>query len=473
MNDGFAPALSTPLSTPLSRRSFLRGSAGLLGSLALPLQLGERPRPHFAPRAKHVVFVFLLGAPSQVDLFDPKPKLQELDGQPMPPSLVAGQAVDQLKGRNLVAAGSRFRFHRRGQCGMELSELLPHLGQHADRLALVRSMTSTIINHPPAQSMLMTGSGEAGRPSCGSWASYGLGSGNRDLPAFATMLSGLPPGAPPPPVQLWGNGFLPGEHHGVVLHGGAEAVRFLDNQPGTSRRGREAQLETLQALDRLRQQGHGDPATDDRIAAYQLAFRMQDVVPEAVRLQAEPAATLALYGAKAGEPSFAANCVMARRLVERGVRFVQLVDDGWDHHGQLVRNLRQKAGEVDQPIGALLSDLQRCGLLDETLVVIAGEFGRTPMNQGGQSGDRYGRDHHGKCFSIVLAGAGVRGGTVVGATDELGYQVVADPFTVHDLQATMLHLLGFDHERLVFRHRGRDFRLTDVHGRVMRPVVAG
>lgn len=461
------------LRAPLTRRGFLRGSAGLFGSLALPLRFDGDPRPHFAPRAKNVVFVFLLGAPSQVDLFDPKPKLQELDGQPMPESLVSGQAVDQLKGRNLVAAGSRFRFHRRGQCGMELSELLPHLGQHADRLALVRSMTSTIINHPPAQLMMATGAGEPGRPSCGSWVSYGLGAGNRDLPTFATMLSGTEPGDPPPPVQLWGNGFLPGEHHGVMLQGGAEAVRFLANQPGTSRDGRRAQLHALQALDRLRQQGHGDPATDDRIAAYELAFRMQDEVPEAVGLQAEPAATLALYGATPGAPSFAANCLMARRLVERGVRFVQLVDTGWDHHAQLVRNLRRKAAEIDQPIGALLTDLQRCGLLEETLVVVAGEFGRTPMNQGGQSGDRYGRDHHGKCFSIVLAGAGVRGGTVLGATDELGYQVVEDPFTAHDLQATMLHLLGFDHERFVFRHRGRDFRLTDVRGRVMRKVVAG
>jgi Protein of unknown function (DUF1501) len=468
MNGPFDRALRAPW----SRRSFLRGSAGLLGSMALPMHLGDDVRPHFAPRAKSVIFVFLMGAPSQVDLFDPKPKLQAIDGQPMPESLVKGQAVDQLKGRNLVAAGSRFRFHRRGHCGMELSELLPHLGQHADRLTLVRSMTSTIINHPPAQSMLMTGAGEVGRPSCGSWVSYGLGSQNRDLPTFATMVSGLSPGQPPPPVTLWGNGFLPGHHHGVVLQGGPEAVRFLDNQPGTSREGRSAQLDALARLDRLRQQSHGDPATDDRIAAYELAFRMQGVVPEAVRLQAESKATLELYGAKPEQTSFAANCLMARRLVERGVRFVQLIDDGWDHHGQLVRNLRTKAGEVDQPIGALLTDLQRSGMLEETLVVIAGEFGRTPMNQGGQSGDRYGRDHHGKCFSIVMAGAGVRGGNVVGATDELGYQVVEDPFTVHDLQATMLHLLGFDHERLVFRHRGRDFRLTDVHGRVMRKTLA-
>ena len=465
--------LDHAVSAPLSRRGFLRGSAGLLGSLALPRIGGHGRQPHFAPRAKNVVFVMLLGAPSQVDLFDPKPELQRLDGQPMPESLVKGQAVDQLKGRNLVAAGSRFQFHRRGQCGMELSELLPHLGQHADRMALVRSMTSTLINHPPAQSLLTTGAGEVGRPSCGSWVSYGLGSQNRDLPTFATMVSGNEPGVPPPPVQLWGNGFLPGEHHGVVLQGGAEAVRFLQNQPGTSREGRRAQLDALQALDRLRQRTHGDASTDDRVAAYELAYRMQEQVPEAVRLQSESAATLEMYGAKAGEPSFAANCVMARRLVERGVRFVQLVDDGWDHHAQLVRNLRKKAGEVDRPLGALLTDLQRSGLFDETLVVIAGEFGRTPMNQGGQSGDRYGRDHHGKCFSVVLAGAGVRGGTVVGATDELGYQVVEDPFTLHDLQATMLHLLGFDHERLVFRHRGRDFRLTDVHGHVMRKALLG
>jgi hypothetical protein len=464
------------LHAPMSRRGFLRGASAMLGALALPDELARRtdgsPGPHFAPRAKNVVFVLLLGAPSQVDLFDPKPELARIDGQPMPESLVKGQAVDQLKGRNLVAAGSRFTFHRRGRCGMELSELLPHLGQHADRIALVRSMTSTIINHPPAQSMLTSGAGETGRPSCGSWVSFGLGSQNRDLPTFATMVSGAPQGAPPPPVQLWGNGFLPGEHHGVLLQGGAEAVRFLENLPGSPRSGRRAQLDALQALDRLRQQVQRDPATDDRIAAYELAYRMQERVPEAVQLQAEAPSTLALYGAKPGVASFAANCLMARRLVERGVRFVQLIDSGWDHHAQLVRNLRRKAGEVDQPIGALLTDLQRSGMLEETLVVVAGEFGRTPMNQGGQSGDRYGRDHHGKCFSIVLAGAGVRGGTVVGATDELGYRVVEEPFTAHDLQATILHLLGFDHERLVFRHRGRDFRLTDVHGRVMRRALA-
>lgn len=465
------PAVVDPFAA-LSRRGFLRGAAGCLAGLALPSADGGAPRPHHVPRAKRVIFVLLLGAPSQVDLFDPKPALQRLDGQPMPESLVQGQAVDQLKGRRLVAAGSRFAFERRGACGMELSELLPHLGDHADRLVLVRSMTSTIINHPPAQALLTAGSIEPGRPSCGSWVAYGAGTANRDLPAFATLLSGGAGGAPPP-VQLWGNGFLPGEHHGVVLQSGAEAVRFLANQPGATREVRRAQLDALQALDRRRQAVHGAATVDDRIAAYELAYRMQEQVPEVVDLQQENAATLALYGATPGKASFAANCLLARRLVERSVRFVQLIDDGWDHHAQLVRNLRRKAGEIDQPLGALLTDLQRCGLLDETLVVVAGEFGRTPMNQGGQAGDRYGRDHHGKCFSIVLAGAGVRGGTVVGATDELGYQVVEDPFTVHDLQATILHLLGFDHERLVHRHRGRDFRLTDVHGKVMRKVLVG
>ncbi len=455
-----------------TRRDFLRGSAGMLASLAMPLRLVSDQRPHFAPRAKSVLFLFMLGAPSQIDLFDPKPKLQQLDGQPMPQSLVAGAVVDQLKGRNLVAAGSRFTFAPHGQCGMQLSELLPHLGRHADRIALVRSMTSTIINHVPAQQMLTTGSFEPGRPSCGSWVAHALGSHNRNLPAFATMLSGGEAGDPPPPLQLWGNGFLPGRNHGVVLQSGAEAVRFLADPAGTTRAGREQQLQALAALDRLRQQQHGHASTDDRIDAYELAFRMQAEVPEATDLGSENPATLACYGAEPGTRSFANNCVMARRLLERGVRFVQLVDDGWDHHGQLVRRLRQKASEVDRPIGALLTDLACRGLLDETLVVFAGEFGRTPMNQGGQSGDRYGRDHHGRCFSIWMAGAGIRGGAVVGATDELGFDVVDRPFTVHDLQATILHLLGFDHERLTYRHSGRDYRLTDVHGQVMRDVLA-
>ena len=454
-----------------SRRDFLRASAGSLASLALPLRLLHDQRPHFAPRARRVVFLFMLGAPSQIDLFDPKPKLQELDGQPMPESLVAGQVVDQLKGRNLVAAGSRFAFAPHGECGMQLSELLPHLAGHVDRIALVRSMTSEIINHVPAQQLLTTGSIEPGRPSCGSWVAHGLGGDNRNLPAFAAMISGVANGDPPPPARLWSNGFLPGSNHGVVLQGGAEAVRFLSDPPGTARAGREQQLQVLAALDRLRQEQHGHAATSDRIDAYELAFRMQVEVPEATDLGAEAEATRALYGAVPGTPSFANNCLLARRLLERGVRFVQLVDDGWDHHAQLVRSLRKKTGEIDRPIGALLTDLACRGMLDETLVVFAGEFGRTPMNQGGQSGDRYGRDHHGKCFSIWLAGAGIRGGTVVGATDDLGYDVVDSPFTVHDLQATILHLLGFDHERLVFRHRGRDYRLTDVYGKVMRQVL--
>lgn len=463
--------MTHPLACELARRDFLRSSAGLLGALSLRSLATDEPArvPHFAPRAKSVIYLCLSGAPSQLDLYDEKPKLQAMDGQPMPASLVAGQAVDQLKGSQLVCAGSRFRFASHGRSGMRLSELLPHLGTQADRLALIRSMHTPIINHDPAMTMLMTGNGLPGRPSCGAWASYGLGSTNRDLPAFAVLTSG----GGGLPARQWGAGFLPGEHQGVRLLSGAEPVRFLADPADTSRAGRRDQLDALRALDQQRHVVVGDPAIESRIAAYELAFRMQIEVPEVVDLASEGEHGRRLYGEDVDKPgSFARNCVLARRLVERGVRFVQLFDAGWDHHGQLVHNLRKKADSVDQAMAGLLQDLAARGLLDETLVVCAGEFGRTPMNQGGQAGDRYGRDHHGKAFSVWLAGAGIRGGTTLGATDELGYDIVERPVAIADLHATILQQLGFDHERLVHRHQGRDFRLTDVAGRVVREVLA-
>ncbi|MBL8900797.1 MAG: DUF1501 domain-containing protein [Planctomycetes bacterium] len=455
----------------LGRRAFLRGTGGLLGSIALPSLLrGEELRargPHHAPRARRVIFLFMAGAPSQMDLYDPKPKLQELDGQPMPESLVAGQPVDQLKGRQLVIAGSRFRFAR-SRSGVELSELLPNLAGVSDRIAFVHSMHSEIINHEPAQSFLLTGSGQGGRPSCGSWATYGLGSANRDLPSFLVLTSGPPQSLS---ARLWGHGFLPGREQGVQLLAGKEPVRFLENPPGVDRAQRREHLDVLRELNEMRHAQLGDPAIETRIESYELAFRMQQEVPEVTDLSQEDPRTLALYGIEPGVPSFATNCLLARRLCERGVRFLQLCHGGWDHHSQLVRNLRARTSEVDRPIAALILDLERRGLLDDTLIVCAGEFGRTPMNQGGQTGDRYGRDHHGQAFSVWLAGGGIRGGAEVGKTDELGYRVVEDPVSMHDLHATMLHLLGFDHEKLTFRHQGRDYRLTDVSGEVVRKLL--
>ena len=465
---------ATGLAAQLCRRAFLRGGGGLLGSLALHSLWrggGEPGRPHFIPRAQRVIFLFMVGSPSQIDLYDPKPKLQQLDGQPMPDSLVEGQRIDQLRGRNLVVAGSRFEFAR-GRGGYELSELLPNLSAVSDRIALVRSMHTDIINHEPAQSLLMTGSGLAGRPSCGSWASYGLGSANANLPTFAVMTSGPIAASQPLSARLWGSGFLPGQHQGVPLMAGKEPVRFLADPPGVDRQGRRQQLDALAQLNRMQLERVGDPAIESRMHSYEMAFRMQQEVPGIADLRQEDAATLQLYGAEPGVPSFAANCLLARRLCERGVGFLQLCHVGWDHHSQLVRGLCDRAREVDRPMAALLIDLERRGLLDDTLVVCAGEFGRTPMNQGGQTGDRYGRDHHGKAFSVWLAGGGIRGGTVVGATDEFGYQVVEDPVSVPDLHATVLWQLGFDHERLTYRHQGRDFRLTDVSGRVVQKLLA-
>ncbi len=473
-----APAIGGSRERGIDRRSFVGGSAAAMASAAAGVRMVGVPMtgvpmaadPHFAPRARRIILLTQIGAPSQIDLFDPKPLLRERDGEPMPDSLVRGQEVDQLVGRRLVIAGSRFDFRRCGESGIELSELLPHLGSVADRLAVVRSLHTDVLNHDPAHTMLLTGSERAGRPSLGAWLTHALGSANGDLPAFVVMTSGTEPGDAPP-ARLWGAGFLPGSNQGVLLAPGPEPVPFLRDGDGVTAGVRRAQLDAVAELNGLRGALVGDPAIATRTAAYEMAYRMQSSVPELVDLSAESRSTLALYGAAPGQPSFANNCLLARRLAERGVRVIQLCHGGWDHHFQLPTRIRTKALEVDRACAALLTDLHVRGMLDDTLVVFAGEFGRTPMNQGGRSGDEHGRDHHSKAFSGWLAGGGVRGGQVVGATDEFGYAVTERPVHVHDLQATILHLFGLDHERLTHRFRGRDFRLTDVGGRVVPELL--
>ncbi len=477
LNDSGAPMGEAHSRLATSRRAFLKGAGGFLGSLALQslacASANRGPLPsQFAPRAKRVIWLFQAGAPSQLELFDHKPMLTKLDGQEMPESLVKGQAVSQIKGRRLVVAASRMRFSKHGECGMELSELLPHTARIVDDIALVKSLHSDIITHGDARCLMQTGHSLAGRPSVGSWLSYGLGSMNQDLPAFVVLTSTSDPACAGPSAQLWGSGFLPGKYQGVLLRGGKEPVAYLRDPKTLTRSTRREQLDALAQLNEIRREAVEDPEIATRAESYEMAFRMQSSVPEVASWEDESDETLALYGAERGKPSYAANCLLARRLIERGTRFVQLFHGDWDHHYQLNANIKKLAGETDRASAALVLDLKRRGLLDDTLVVWGGEFGRTPMNQGGQSGDRFGRDHHGKAFCTWLAGGGVKGGVVHGQTDDFGYDVVAGRVGIHDLQATVLHLLGIDHERLTYRHQGRDFRLTDVDGEVIHDLLA-
>jgi len=424
-------------------------------------------RPHFAPRAKSVILLFSSGGVSQLDLFDPKPALVAHDGRPVPAELVEGQRFAFIKGRpNLLA--SPYRFARHGDCGMEFSELLPSLARLADKAVVVRSMQTTNVNHTPAQFMFGTGHELPGRPSLGSWVVYGLGCETADLPAFVQLSSGQGTGR----KHLASAGFLPGVYQGVAFQGGTSPIFHLADPPGMSRADRRATLDAINGLNGDRLAAVGDPEIAARMAQYEMAFRMQAAAPELIDLAAESPATLARYGAEPGKPSLAANLLLARRLVERGVRFVQLVDGDWDHHSKLYADLPKKCGQVDRPLAALVEDLAGRGLLDETLVIWAGEFGRTPMLEGSPEREVVGRDHHKDAFTIWMAGGGLARGLVYGATCELGYRVVERPVQVHDLQATILHLLGLDHEALTFRFQGRDFRLTDVHGEIVKGLLA-
>jgi hypothetical protein len=464
-----------------ARRAFLGQASIGLGALALQslqgTQAGGAARargPHFAPRCQRVVYLFQAGGPSPFETFDPKPLLQQRHGEPLPKSVLGGQRLTGMSGNQAILpiAGSFTGFRRRGRSGIEISDLLPHTAQVADRLCVVRTMHTEAINHDPAITFFCTGSQISGRPAMGAWAAYGLGAANRDLPAFVVLVSKDAARDQPLYARLWGTGFLPGEHQGVPFRPGASPVLFLDNPEGVSRAARQAQIEALAALHRDQLAHEGDPAIAARQAQAELAFRMQASVPEVADVSTEPESVFALYGEQARDGgSYAANCLLARRLLERGVRFVQLFHQGWDQHGNLPADLTRQCRQTDQATAALLVDLQRRGLLEDTLVVWGGEFGRTAYCQGRLTKDNYGRDHHPRCFTIWLAGGGVRAGHVHGSTDEFGYNIESGGVHVHDLHATMLHLLGLDHVQLTWRFQGRDYRLTDVAGRVVPQLL--
>lgn len=462
------------LQARLNRRAFLQlggiglGAAALSSLMARDLRASESnarsPLPHIAPRAKHVIYLHMVGAPSQLDLLEHKPALNRFDGQPCPDELLTkGQQFAFLRGHPKLL-GSQYKFQQHGQSGIEISELLPHLSTIADDLCVVKSVHTEEINHGPAQLFQMTGFGRLGRPSMGAWVTYGLGSENADLPAFVVMNTGRVAGAG---SALWGSGFLPGKHQGVEFRSEHDPVLFLSNPEGINRDDRQRIVESINELNRARLSDLGDPEIATRIEQYELAFRMQASVPDLMDISREPAEVQKLYGATPGRGSFANNCLLARRLVERGVRFVQLFDADWDHHSSIPKALPAKCKEVDQAATALVIDLKRRGLLDETLVIWGGEFGRTPLQQG-----KDGRDHHKDAYCIWMAGGGVKPGSTFGKTDDIGFKIVENPVHVHDLHATIMHLLGIDHTRLTYRHTGRDFRLTDVSGKLVPGIMA-
>lgn len=468
------------------RRQWLQSGLGF-GATALATLLAEErpsalasdgpaPHPHHVAHARNIIYLFMHGGPSQVDLLDHKPRLREWHGQELPPSVRGTQRLTGMTSgqSSLPVTASAFRFRQHGDSGTWISELLPHTASVVDELCVVRSLTTEAINHDPAVTYLQTGHQQPGRPSFGAWASYGLGRDNANLPAFVVLLSRGSAARPADPLyaRLWGAEFLPSYHQGVQFRTDGEPVLFLKNPPGLNDDSRRRMLDTLAELNRRRLELTGDSEIATRIAQYETAFRMQTAVPELTNLASESAATFELYGSEAKRPgSFAANCLLARRLVERGVRFVQLYHRGWDQHYDLPSDLRLQCGDVDQACAALIRDLKQRGLLEQTLVVWGGEFGRTVYCQGKLTPENYGRDHHGRCFSLWLAGGGIRGGLMFGETDDYSFNVVRDPVHVHDLNATLLHCLGLDHTRLTFRFQGRDYRLTDVHGRVVNEVL--
>ena len=462
-----------------SRRAFLRGAAGGVGIAALATMLSESVTSrsvasaagvvtplHFQPRAKRVIFLCMAGGPSHLETFDDKPKLAELAGKPMPASYTKGKPIAQLQGKKLTCMPPQYPFARYGQSGQQISSVLPHMQEIADDICIVRSMKTEAINHDPAHTFMNTGTTISGRPAMGSWLLYGLGSEGANLPGFIVMTSLGGGQSQPISSRQWHSGFLPGEHQGVHFHSSGDAVLYLKNPAGVAKKDQRDVIDAVQKLNRERNAVVNDPEIAARISQYELAFKMQASVPDLMDLSDESQATLDMYGTKGADGTFAGNCLLARRLAERGVRFIQLYHRGWDHHSGIKPGIVKTAEHVDRGTTALIKDLKQRGMLDDTLVIWGGEFGRTPMAQGS------GRDHHIQGFTMWLAGGGVKSGITYGATDELGYASVENVVHVHDLHATLLHLLGIDHKKLTYRFRGREFRLTDVHGNVVHDILA-
>jgi hypothetical protein len=475
----------------LTRRHFLSQSSLGIGAIALSQLLGhDRARaasltapanpmaarlPHFAPKAKRVIYLHLEGSPPNLDLFDYKPELIRLDGQDTPDSYLKGRRFAFTQGTPKLM-GTPHEFSQYGECGAWMSDAIPHFHTIADEFCYVRSVHTDQFNHAPAQLLLLTGSPIAGRPSLGAWATYGLGTENQDLPGFVVFVSGG--SNPSSGKNAWGNGFIPSVFQGVQCRSKGDPILFVNDPPGMSRDLRRLSIDAINDINSAQADELGGEETLTRIAQYELAFRMQASVPETMDLSAEPAHVRERYGATPGESSFANNCLLARRLAERGVRFIQLFDWGWDFHGTnpneaLGDGLRKKCSGMDKPVAALISDLKERGMLDDTLVILGGEFGRTPFREGRTAGGaNLGRDHYPDCFTMLMAGGGVKPGTIYGETDPLGFSIANDPVHIHDLQATILHLMGLDHEALTYRFQGRDFRLTDVHGHVVKGLLA-
>jgi hypothetical protein len=484
-----APLCTGPLPmNGLNRRHFLQRFGMGLGGVALAYLLGPSnavaaaarshpgilPAPHFPPKAKRIIYLFMAGGPSQLETFDYKPLLNRRNGENLPDSVRMGQRLTGMSGNQAVLplAGSLFKFNQYGKSGAWVSELLPHTAKIVDDLCIVRSMYTEAINHDPAITFMQTGSQLSGRPSMGAWLSYGLGSDNDNLPAFVVLIT---PGKVDQPLysRLWGSGFLSSEYQGVQFRSGKEPVLYLGNPAGISEQGRRLMLDGLRQLDEIQRVEFADPEIDTRIKQYEMAFRLQTSVPEVVDTSKEPESVFALYGSDAKKPgTFAANCLLARRLAERGVKFIQLYHQGWDQHGNLPKGIMTQCRETDQATAALVLDLKQRGLLDETLVIWGGEFGRTNYSQGKLTSTDYGRDHHPRCFTTWMAGGGVKPGLIYGETCDFGYNVVRNPVHVHDFNATILRLLGVDHELLTFKHQGRRFRLTDVSGRVVEDLLS-
>src|SRR5215472_3318948 len=458
----------------IARRWFLQqcgvglGAVALRSLLAEPAQAAIDPlapkQPQFAPKAKNVIFLFMAGAPSHLELFDNKPALRKYDGTLPPPELLKGYRAAFIN-PNSKLLGPKFEFSRYGKSGAELTPLLPHLAEVVDDIAVVKSMVTDAFNHAPGQLLMNTGTMQFGRPSMGAWVTYGLGSESRDLPAFVVFSSGKK--GPSGGSSCWGSGFLPTVYQGVEFRSSGDPVLYLSNPPGVDNTLQRDSLDAIRKMNEMRLDATGDPEISTRINSFEMAFRMQSSAPELMDLSKESKATLEMYGAEPGKPSFANNCLLARRLVERGVRFVQLYHEAWDQHSDLVKDITQNCKDTDRAAAALVKDLKHRGLLDTTLVVWGGEFGRTPMMQGGTDG----RDHHPNAFTMWMVGGGIRRGITLGETDELGFNVVQDRVHVHDLHATMLKLLGFDHTRLTYKFQGRPFRLTDVHGEIVEKLI--